>query len=398
MSGNVTIPNDQYLQGMICDPSEYLLQSSLHSSAVHCLTRGQSIGLTIISESGFISLFAVLYVFYIIFGNAYRHARTTSGKDWRFIQEPMDVFMLSLFAADFLQALGAVLDIKWINEGVVEVGSFCTAQGVIQQLGETGVAITTMAIAVYTFVLLRWNLPDKVNHGHGIFVSVFVVTAIWLFILVMVIAGNVINGSELYQQPTPYWCWIGGQYQGMRIAGEYAWFWITLGVSLILYVTLFLWSMGNVNFSATSWWKMAVLRRPNNTEDFAKRGKPWDMLAYPIVYSILILPLSIVRWITFNSDSALSGASTSAVTMVVLSIYGLSGFFSVLLLLLTRPDTLLFGRAVPTPVRGRAPSLHHEPSSNVEVYPVHDTIQRGPRLPSLLGADSQHSLQSVSSV
>ncbi len=191
-------------------------------------------------------------------GNAYRHARTTSGKDWRFIQEPMDVFMvrhpcvdfgsssdsfnvikLSLFAADFLQALGAVLDIKWINEGVVEVGSFCTAQGmiqitaskqstsslfsgVIQQLGETGVAITTMvcsvypppfestnrkyfwqAIAVYTFVLLRWNLPDKVNHGHGIFVSVFVVTAIWLFILVMVIAGNVINGSELYQQPTP---------------------------------------------------------------------------------------------------------------------------------------------------------------------------------------------------
>ncbi len=85
MSGNVTIPNDQYLQGMICDPSEYLLQSSLHSSAVHCLTRGQSIGLTvrndhvvkkmkshrishqIISESGFISLFAVLYVFYIIF-------------------------------------------------------------------------------------------------------------------------------------------------------------------------------------------------------------------------------------------------------------------------------------------------------------------------------------------
>ncbi|KAF9024559.1 hypothetical protein BDZ89DRAFT_1068957 [Hymenopellis radicata] len=351
MSGNVTIPRDQYLQGMICDPSEYLLQASLHSSAVHCLTRGQTIGLTIISESAFVSLFAVLYVFYIIFGNVYRHARSTSGKDWRFIQEPMDVFMLSLFTADFLQALGAVLDIKWINKGVVEVGSFCTAQGVIQQLGETGVAITTLAIAVYTFVLIRWNLPDKVKHGHGIFVSLLVVTVIWLFLVVM------------------YWCWIGGRYQGMRIAGEYVW--------------------GNVNFSDESWWKMTVLRRRNNTEDFAKRGKPWDMLAYPIVYSILILPLSVVRWITFNSDTVLSGAALSAVTMVVVSIYGLSGFFNVLLLLLTRPDTLLFGRSIPTPVRGRAPSLHHEYIQFMK------TTQRRPRLPSMLDGDSTHSLQSA---
>lgn len=53
------------------------------------------------------------------------------------------------------------MDIKWIKDGKVEIGGFCTAQGkliicyvirssyfsragVIQQLGETGVAITTL--------------------------------------------------------------------------------------------------------------------------------------------------------------------------------------------------------------------------------------------------------------
>lgn len=55
------------------------------------------------------------------------------------------------------------MDVKWINDGRVEIGNFCTAQGkllvvalnlrplnmtlqigVIQQLGETGVAMTTL--------------------------------------------------------------------------------------------------------------------------------------------------------------------------------------------------------------------------------------------------------------
>jgi hypothetical protein len=52
-----------------------------------------------------------------------------------------------LFFADLVQALGAVMDVKWVNDGKVEIGNFCTAQGVIQQLGETGVAITTLVRA-----------------------------------------------------------------------------------------------------------------------------------------------------------------------------------------------------------------------------------------------------------
>jgi len=50
---------------------------------------------------------------------------------------------LSLFTADAVQALGAIVDIQWLRIERVEKGSFCTAQGVIQQLGETTVAVAT---------------------------------------------------------------------------------------------------------------------------------------------------------------------------------------------------------------------------------------------------------------
>lgn len=76
---------------------------------------------------------------------------------------------LSLFIADLIQAVGTVLDIKWINEGKVHIGSFCTAQGmphvhasadwhsswrlgVIQQLGETPVAMNTLVCLPYDII------------------------------------------------------------------------------------------------------------------------------------------------------------------------------------------------------------------------------------------------------
>jgi folate-binding Fe-S cluster repair protein YgfZ len=36
---------------------------------------------------------------------------------------------LSLFTADFLQALGVTMHFKWIYDGKVRVGNFCNAQG-----------------------------------------------------------------------------------------------------------------------------------------------------------------------------------------------------------------------------------------------------------------------------
>ena len=69
---------------------------------------------------------------------------------------------LSLFVADALQAIGAVMDVRWVGAGQVNAGQFCSAQGeflfafrpeqahlivasgIISQLGEVNVAITTL--------------------------------------------------------------------------------------------------------------------------------------------------------------------------------------------------------------------------------------------------------------
>jgi hypothetical protein len=40
--------------------------------------------------------------------------------------------------------MGGVLDIKWAHNGIVTSGHYCTAQGIIQQIGELGVALITL--------------------------------------------------------------------------------------------------------------------------------------------------------------------------------------------------------------------------------------------------------------
>ena len=40
---------------------------------------------------------------------------------------PADPAQLNLFFSDLVQALGAVMDIRWIHNGVVKTGGFCAS-------------------------------------------------------------------------------------------------------------------------------------------------------------------------------------------------------------------------------------------------------------------------------
>ncbi|KAJ7105417.1 hypothetical protein C8R43DRAFT_1046810 [Mycena crocata] len=336
--------------GIVCDSDEYA--RSLIDPAIHCLTRGQSIGLTITAESGLISLVAVLGVFILIIRNGIRHVRRT-GK-WALVQEPMDVLMLSLFVADLIQAVGAVMDVHWVHDGKVAVGAFCTAQGVVQQLGETSVAITTLMITLFTFagVWFRKGL-GATSLATGL------VGLAWLFVILMIAIGNGLHRGEhnLYEAPTPYWCWIGQGFLGLRLAGEYVWFWITLGVSAAAYLTLFLWARGNITVSETTWWRCSVHRSSADAADRGRRRNSYAMIAYPACYCVLVLPLSVVRWIGFVQERG-GGTNNipSAATFAVISLYGLSGALNVALLLNTRPNSVLFGAGGVQSSDGRAPS------------------------------------------
>jgi hypothetical protein len=75
--------------------------------------------------------------------------------------------------------------------------------------------------------------------------------------------------------------------------------------------------------------------------------------SYPIIYSILVLPLSVVRWLQFTNNSIAIG---SEATFIVMSLHELSGFLNVLLLMITRPDSILFGKEINPDGHGMLPA------------------------------------------
>ncbi|KAA1473969.1 hypothetical protein DENSPDRAFT_780811 [Dentipellis sp. KUC8613] len=338
--------------GFVCTPEE-LARSSPDSTNIYCLTRGQSIGLTLTTEAAFVSLLSVLLLFALIvvrmptfgFRNVFRYRRDAPDPNWRLLDKPLDIYMFSLFCSDLVQALGSVLDVKWVHEGKVYSGAFCSAQGAIQQLGETGVAMTTFVIAVHTFVTAVWK-----KGIHSRFAAFCIVGFIWLYVTLFTSIGLGLHakGDNRWVTPTPYWCWIGQQWAIERIFGEYLWLWITLGTSIVVYIPLFLWSQGVISVDENRWWRFRM--HPRKTHDSEPRRRfALSMLAYPLSYSVLVLPLSIVRWLTFSTG----GSVPSAATFVVITLYGLSGVVNVLLMLLTRPRLLLFSEPLPptSPVR-----------------------------------------------
>jgi len=227
------------------------------------------------------------------------------------------------------------MNIKWVHEGVVNTGHFCTAQGALLQLGTTGVAMATMAIAIYSFSAVWWR---KTVHNSNLAYSV--VGGIWLYVILFVLIGIGTRGN-LYMVPSPYWCWIGQKYNLVeQLMGEYVWLWLALLVSLFSYIPLALWACGNIEFDTINtfsfrWVKLEPWKRRRGSE-----RRAFGLLAYPMVNCVVILPLSIVRCITFTERV---NRVPSVVTFIAITLFGLSGAFNVVLLLTVRSELLLFG-------------------------------------------------------
>ena len=164
--------------------------------------------------------------------NVLRYRRVLPNGDWKLLQGPADIYMvrsifhspaslilvvrqLSLFVYDVLQAIGGILDIRWIHQGIVTTGSYCTAQGIIQQTGELGVALITLVctfpycvgfsecrcttnqiLTVHTFVVALWRVGIRARHfAFGI------VALATLYVVLWVSIGNGIH--KHYETPTP---------------------------------------------------------------------------------------------------------------------------------------------------------------------------------------------------
>ncbi|KAH9002018.1 hypothetical protein EDB86DRAFT_3074362 [Lactarius hatsudake] len=312
------------VHGTVCNAEQY--QQSIVNKTVTYLTHGQSIGLALTAEASFLSLAAVIIALALTVRNVllYRRAYPNGGRKLG----SSDIYLLSLFAYDVLQALGGILDVRWAHNGIVTVGSYCTAQGVIQQSGELGVALITLIITVHTFVVALWKV--KIIKSRCFAFGMVALAS--LFVVLWVGIGNGIHKD--LEAPTPYWCWIGAGYGAERLAGEYIWLWIALSASVVVYIPLYFWMNGHrLSIDPEKWYKFR-LSEPD--DKYARRRSALGMLSYPIAYSFVVLPISIVRWVGFHKNTP------SAATFFAVSTFNLSGAINVLLFLIVRRELLLF--------------------------------------------------------
>ncbi|KIM24225.1 hypothetical protein M408DRAFT_242992 [Serendipita vermifera MAFF 305830] len=347
------------------------------------LPEGEVIGLSFTAFAGFLSAFAVIFVLILVARNYMRNVRNPPpGGEWKLIRTHVDAYLLSFLGSDLMQSLGAILDIKWAAERQVYCSPTCTAQGVIQVIGETGVAMATFAIALHTFLVIFFRWSPSPRHA---WIWKVVIAFIWLYVSIYAIAGyaahhgdaNNLTDLDAFYTPTPYWCWISGEFDAERITAEYLWLWIAAFASIILYTFLFFRVRGNITVDPQNWrrirFKLHRWTASDGTDtagvgnayfDGAGRGarggeagktaarEAMSMVWYPVTYTILVLPLSIVRWSTFRAKGQTEPAVPFALTSVVVTVFGLSGITNVVLILLTRKNLLLFGqRGVVNPAK-----------------------------------------------
>ncbi|KAH9048332.1 hypothetical protein EDB84DRAFT_263787 [Lactarius hengduanensis] len=319
------------VHGTVCNEQQY--QQSLLTDphrTISCLTHGQSIGLALTAGASLLSLAAVVVIFVLIGRNMLRYRKALPNGGWKLLQVPADIYLLSLFVYDILQALGGILDVRWAHDGIVTTGHYCTAQGVIQQIGQLGVALITLIITVYSFVVALWNIGIQARHfafGTVALASLFI--ALWVGI------GNGVHKN--FVTPSPYWCWISPEYKLERLAGEYIWMWIALFVSVVMYLPLYFWTKGRLSVNPEKWYKFRLGKSDGEYCEYPQRQAALGMLFYPLAYSLMVLPLTIARWSLFNHKEV-----SSAATFFGVSMFNLSGAINVLLFLIVRPQLLLF--------------------------------------------------------
>jgi hypothetical protein len=287
--------------------------------------------------------------------------------------------------------------------------SVFSLSGAVQQLGETGVALATLAIGIQNFVSLWWLKKPNLR------IALAAIAIQWIFVVVFVAVGFDVHThpskDEYYAIPTRYWCWLGEHYFGERLAGEYLWLWITLFVSTLLYIPLFLWYLGKIGEDDKRWYKpnrrmvMKTIRtstvsavpapqsvvgsarpatgsrQPRPDTGHSTQASNGDQASafpppstqesqqvvqvqphgprelqraiwYPIVYCFVIIPLSVVRWVGYHEEDTGSKINhiPDGATFFAIFVFALSGVLNACLYLLTRARFFWTGKRDPSRV------------------------------------------------
>ncbi|TFY71616.1 hypothetical protein EVG20_g1395 [Dentipellis fragilis] len=232
-------------------------------------------------------------------------------------------------------AIGSFLSLKWVMDMTVNYGTLCTVQAVIKHTADVGIALWTSVIAFHTFGILFFNLPLKRYAMWCTLVGVWSATA------AIVIAGpatlNTPKHGPFYGIAGE-WCWITGNYNTQRVVLDYMIMFLAALFSFILYTLVFLRLRGIILVDG---WRISFRfkrrvpswsgsEKGRQDQYMATLGK--QMLLYPVAYTIIILPITVVRFTNwFGHDDV-----PFAATIFCDTVYLLSGLVNTILFSSTR--------------------------------------------------------------
>jgi len=256
-----------------------------------------------------------------------------------FVRTHIAPYFASLLVCDILQAIGSIMNARWVAAHAVQYGQFCLIQGAIKQASDVGAAIWTLIIAIHTFnvLFLEIIVPRVVMY----------VTLVggWAVVGTLVIGGPATQNTNLngpFFGISGYWCWISPEYPIHRITLDYMQMFISGGICFVLYVLIFLRVRGNITreggrlrFRPKAFNPASGTRQEQYGRTVARR-----MVWYPVAYTALLLPIAVARFISWSGHEVEFEG-----TIFCDTIFLLSGVVNVTMFLSTR--TLLPQRALP---------------------------------------------------
>ncbi|KAK7007826.1 Git3 domain-containing protein [Favolaschia claudopus] len=307
------------------DGSEKLLRLEYDSSSIVP-------GVTALVVISCLSLIAVVGLLLAIAISAFN---TRSSRDqYLFVRTHVAAYFLSLLLSDIIQAVGSIMNVKWVQERAVSVGDVCTIQGILKQTADVATAWWTLVIAAHTFCVLFLDLkPNRIA-----LLATFV--GGWAFIGATVILGPAALDTTRHGPffgISGYWCWIAPAYPTPRIVLDYLFMFVAAAFSFLLYTLVFLRLRGNIvmDRGRVSFHRTGVSlgvssyrgqQLENRTSSISKK-----MLLYPVAYTIMILPIAASRFSSFAGQDV-----PFAVTMFADAVFLLSGVVNVVLFGMTR--------------------------------------------------------------
>ncbi|CAL5868378.1 uncharacterized protein PFLUO_LOCUS2603 [Penicillium psychrofluorescens] len=200
------------------------------------------------------------------------------------------ILIYNLVLADFQQALGFLLCLRWILTDKIKSGTAaCFLQGLWLQIGDPGSGAFVLAIAFHTFLLVV--LGKKMSYK----VFVCFVIGVWVFVAIIVTIPLAIYGVDVFV-PSGAWCWINEDYETVRLWTHYFWIFLAEFGTVFLYAVMY--------FQLRKQIAQSSILGNSQLESLKRlRRVVGYMTIYPVVYIVLSLPLAAGRMATQNGQT-----------------------------------------------------------------------------------------------